>query len=87
MDEESPLKFPCTFPIKVMGKTSDDFTAMVVTIVRRHAPDFGEGAVKERLSGEGRYVSVTVTVNATSRAQLDNIYQELTACEQVLMAL
>ena len=85
--DESPLKFPCTFPIKVMGQASDDFDAKVFSIVRRHAPDLGEGALTRRASRGGNYVSVTVVVNATSRDQLDAIYRELTACDWVLMAL
>lgn len=84
---ESPLQFPCTFPIKVMGPASEDFEALVVEIVRRHAPDLGEAAVSRRPSRAGTYLALTVTVRATSRDQLDNIYRELTAEEQVLMAL
>jgi len=59
----------------------------VVGIVRRHAPDIGEAAVTVRPSAGGKYLAVTVTIVATSRAQLDAIYHELVACEQVLVAL
>lgn len=86
-EEESLIEFPCDFPIKVMGRAADDFEAVVVEIVRRHAPDLGEGAVQVRDSKAGNYLAVTVTVRATSRSQLDNIYLELTAHQQVLMAL
>ena len=86
-DEESPLQFPCEFPIKAMGKSGCDLDLVVVEIVRRHVPDLSEGAVRSRASAQGKYVSVTVTVNATSRAQLDAIYQDLTDCQHVLMAL
>ena len=86
-DEESLLKFPCEFPIKVMGEASDHFDALVVEIVRRHCPDLGEGAVSTRASRKGNYVSVTVTIQAQSRTQLDSIYLDLTAEERVLMAL
>lgn len=85
--KESLLEFPCRFPIKAMGRNSDDFEAQVVALVRRHCPDLGEGAVASRDSKGGKYLSVTITINATSREQLDRIYLELTACEQVLMAL
>ena len=85
--EETLLEFPCQFPIKAMGKSSDTFEEHVVMLVRKHCPDLGEGAVVCRDSKGGKYLSVTVTVCATSRKQLDNIYYELTACEQVLMAL
>lgn len=86
-DEESLLEFPCRFPIKAMGKAERDFDALVVELVRRHAPDFNDATVKTRHSREGRYVSVTVTIFARSREQLDNIYRELTAHERVLVAL
>lgn len=85
--EDSLLEFPCEFPIKAMGLHAEDFDSLVVSIVRRHVPDLPENAVKSRASSEGKYVSVTVTVRAESRAQLDNIYLDLTACEQVLMTL
>ncbi|MDX1592626.1 MAG: DUF493 domain-containing protein [Gammaproteobacteria bacterium] len=86
-DTESPFDFPCTFPVKAMGRDEEGFEATVVGIVRRHAPDLGEGAVTTQASRRGRYVSVTVTITATSREQLDAIYNDLTAHHQVLMAL
>ena len=81
------LEFPCQFPIKVMGRAHDDFESLVATLVRQHAPDLGEAAIRSRPSKEGKFIAVTVTVTATSREQLDAIYTELTACEHVLMAL
>lgn len=81
------LEFPCDFPIKAMGRDDGEFETLVVGIVRKHVPNLGEAAVQTRPSKAGNYLSVTVTVCATSREQLDNIYLELTACEQVLMAL
>ncbi|HYQ70677.1 MAG TPA: DUF493 domain-containing protein [Gammaproteobacteria bacterium] len=85
--EESALTFPCDFPIKAMGKADCDLDSIVVEIVRRHAPDLTEGAVNSRASTRGNYLSVTVVVRATSREQLDAIYQDLVDCEQVIMAL
>lgn len=85
--EKSLLEFPCEFPIKVMGHARDDFESLVATLVRQHAPDLGEAAIRSRPSKQGKYLAVTVTVNATSREQLDAIYYALTACEHVLMAL
>jgi putative lipoic acid-binding regulatory protein len=86
-EQESALTFPCEFPIKAMGKADCDLDLLVVEIVRRHAPDLHEGAIHSRASTKGNYVSVTVTVTATSRAQLDAIYQDLVDCEAVLVAL
>ncbi len=85
--QDTVMEFPCQFPIKAMGLSDGQFEALVISLVRKHAPDLGEGAVKTVDSKGGKYISVTVTVRATSREQLDNIYRELTACEQVLMAL
>lgn len=87
-DDAEPLfNFPCDFPIKAMGKHSEEFEGTVVSIVRKHCPDLSEGAVKTRPSKGGKYLSVTVTVRATSKLQLDNLYLELTALEEVLWAL
>jgi putative lipoic acid-binding regulatory protein len=84
---ESLLEFPCQFAIKAMGKSRDDFDAIVVEIVRRHVEDLREGAVTCRPSRAGTYTSVTVMIEATSREQLDAIYQGLTDHPDVLMAL
>ena len=87
MPDDALFDFPCAFPIKAMGRDEADFEAAVVEIVRRHVPDLGEGSVSTRPSRGGRFLSVTVTINATSRDQLDAIYSELTADARVLMAL
>ena len=84
---ESLIEFPCAFPIKAMGRADDDFDALVVTIIRRHSPEFTDSTVRKRLSRGGKYVSVTVTIQAQSQEQLDKLYMELSANEQVLMAL
>ena len=86
-EEESPLKFPCEFPVKAMGKADCELDIIVVEIVLRHAPDLTEAAVHTRNSTKGNYVSITVRVNATSREQLDAIYQDLVDCEAVIMAI
>jgi hypothetical protein len=85
--EESLLVFPCEFPIKAMGLAGSDFDSLVVSLVRKHSPDILEGAVRSRLSRGGRFMSVTVTIQAQSRSQLDNIYMELTSNDRVIMAL
>ena len=87
MSEESLLTFPCEFPIKIMGRSGENFEAEVIAIVRKHAPDLSEAAVSTRPSGKGNYVAVTVTVNATSKEQLDSIYLELNAHKSVVMTL
>ena len=84
--KDSLMEFPCSFPIKAMGIAADDFDRLIVEIVRKHHPNISEGAVKTRPSREGKYISVTVTIEAQSREQLDHIYMDLTAHERVLLA-
>ena len=86
-EPESPLKFPCSFPIKVMGRHEADFEALVVSMVSGHVGEIPPESVRTRASSTGRYLSVTITVIAESREQLDNVYRTLTASEQVLFVL
>jgi putative lipoic acid-binding regulatory protein len=86
-DQESLLKFPCEFPIKAMGRATPELEIAVLEIMRRHVPDLGEGAVRTRKSRQGNYLSITVTIQAKSRDQLDAIYMELTACEHIVFAI
>ena len=86
-DQDSPLTFPCDFPIKVMGPASDTFEAEVRAIIDRHVTAAGQLDITTRLSKGGKYSSITIRLRADSRQQLDAIYRDLTACEQVLMAL
>ena len=77
MAEGSPLAFPCDFPIKVMGRKQPGFAQAVTDVVLRHAPDFDPATIEMRPSRQGRYLSVTCVVRATSREQLDTLYREL----------
>ncbi|MEW6689453.1 MAG: DUF493 domain-containing protein [Pseudomonadota bacterium] len=81
------LAFPTAFPIKIMGRREGGFAKAVVEIVRRHAPDFEPSSIETRPSREGKYLGLTVTVNATSREQLDALYQELCDHPAVVMVL
>ena len=85
--DSSPLAFPCDFPIKVMGRKQAGFAQAITDVVRRHAPDFDTASVEMRPSRQGRYLSVTCVVRATSREQLDALYKDL--CDQpgVVMVL
>lgn len=84
---DSPLQFPCEFPIKVFGNTSDEFEIEVLTIIRKHVPDLSENALRTRPSKDGKYLALTIKITAQSKAQLDDIYRELSANPHVLMAL
>lgn len=85
--EESLLEFPCEFPIKVMGRADSGFVAVVTEIVARHAPDLDPARISTRESRDGNFVAVTVTIVARGKGQLDDLYEELSAHEQILMAL
>ena len=85
--QTSALEFPCAFPIKIMGRTQDGFAQAVVEVVQKHAPDFEPAALEMRASKGGNWLSVTATVNASSREQLDNLYRELVAHPMVQMVL
>ncbi|MBI5911203.1 MAG: DUF493 domain-containing protein [Betaproteobacteria bacterium] len=84
---ESLLAFPCDFPIKVMGQTQPGFAQAILGVVLRHAPDFDAATMEMRNSRQGKYLSLTVTVRATSREQLDDLYRELCDHPMVKMVL
>ena len=87
MTEATLFKFPCDFPLKVMGRRSDDFRSIVLGIVQKHAGDIDPQQIEERPSRDGNYLSLTCTFAAQSREQLDALYRELTSCERVLIVL
>jgi putative lipoic acid-binding regulatory protein len=87
MTEETLLEFPCQFPIKAMGKSDLELDLLIIQIVRRHVADVNESAVTTRPSKDGNYTAVTVIIEASSKRQLDAIYQDLTDHPHVLMAL
>ncbi len=85
--DDTLLEFPCAFDVKAMGKPDGDFRALVASLVGAHVPELGDKDVSENASSGGKYVAVTVRVQAQSRAQLDAIYQSLTDEPRVLVAL
>ena len=86
-NDETLLKFPTDFPIKIMGEKREGFAHAMVALVQRHAPDFNADTLEMRASGGGKYLSLTFTIRATSKAQLDDLYREITAHPWVSMAL
>ena len=73
--------------MKVMGRREDGFAQLVADIVLRHASDFHPETMEMRSSKNGRYLSLTVTINARSREQLDALYSELSKHPMVMMVL
>lgn len=83
----SLIEYPVDFPVKVMGRTQAGFAQEMLAVVKRHAPDFDESTVGMRPSREGRFLSLTFVIRATSRQQLDSLYQDLSDHPMVQMAL
>ena len=86
-DSDELLRFPCEFPIKVMGRDSESFRSLTLAIVERHAGPLATGSIAERNSRQGRFLALTYTIRAESRVQLDRIYQDLSDSGVVLVAL
>lgn len=85
--ESSLIEYPSAFPIKVMGANVEGFAEAVVYIARQFDPDLDASAVESRLSKGGKYLGVTVTVTATSRAQLDDLYRAMSSHPMVKVVL
>ncbi len=85
--QKTLLTFPCQFPIKIVGPANESFEGLVVGIVRQYVPDLGEGAITVRYSENGKYISMTATINAKSQEQLDNLYRALSGNSDILMVL
>jgi uncharacterized protein len=84
---DSLFEFPCDFPIKVMGKSHPEFAETIVTVVRQFDNDVDASRVETRPSSGGTYTGLTVTVRATSRTHLDDIYRALTGHPMVKVVL
>lgn len=88
-DDDAPLslmEFPCDFPLKIMGRDTPEFHQIVRALVERHSGPVADDAIQTAVSRNGRFVSITITVSATSKEQLDAIYRDLTAHDDILMA-
>ncbi len=85
--EPKGFEFPTDFPIKIMGRRDDAFAQTIVAIVLEHAPDFDPSTLEMRSSKDGNYLSLTATVHAVSRDQLDSLYRALTSHPMVKVVL
>jgi hypothetical protein len=85
--EETLFEFPCDFPIKIVGLASDDFRQFVLGIVTKHVGQLAQERVVSRPSRDGKYLSLTCTFSADSRAQVDALYSDLTSEDRILMVL
>lgn len=81
---ETLIDFPCDFDIKVLGLAGEDFIALMLDVIRPHVSSaLDDDKLSHRNSSNGKYTSLTVTIWATSKVQLDDIYQALHAHERV----
>jgi hypothetical protein len=86
-ERESLIRYPSAFPIKVMGAQVDGFVEAVVELARRYDPGFDAATVERRPSRAGNYLGLTITVTATSREQLDDLYRALSTHPMVKVVL
>jgi len=84
---DSLIEYPSDFPIKVMGATHDDFAATIVDVVLEFDPTFHIDRMEVRPSAKGNFTGLTVTVRATSRAQLDDLYRALSSHPMVKIVM
>jgi uncharacterized protein len=85
--EKSLIEYPSAFPIKVMGAQVEGFTEAVVSIARQFDPGFDASSVESRPSKGGKYLGLTITITATSREQLDELYRTLSTHPMVKIVL
>jgi putative lipoic acid-binding regulatory protein len=83
--QTSLIEYPCDFPIKIFGQQQAGFAQAVLEVVNKHDPDFVAASMEMRASKNARYISLTCTVHATSREQLDALYQDL--CDHPLIVM
>ncbi len=84
---DSLIEYPCRFPIKVMGAKAEGFVHAVTTVARQFDPGFDAATIELRESKGGNYLGVTITINATSREQLDDLYRTLSTHPMVKVVL
>jgi uncharacterized protein len=83
----SLIEYPCDFPIKVMGEQVDGFVDAMLVIVRNFDPEWNDSRLTQRPSSAGKYLGLTLTVRATSREQLDELYRTLSTHPMVKVVL
>ena len=87
LESESLIKYPCQFPIKVMGNKVDGLAHAITVIAKNFDPAFDASTIELRESKGGNYLGVTITITATSREQLDELYRTLSTHPMVKVVL
>ena len=75
--KDSLIEYPSLFPIKVMGVKVDGLVHAITQVAHQFDPAFDASTIELRESSGGKYLGVTITVMATSREQLDELYRTL----------
>ncbi len=86
-EQETLIEFPSDFPIKIMGEARDDFAQGMLIVIQQHDPGYDGRNMEMRPSSKGTYISLTCTVRATSKEQLDNLYRDLSSHPWVKVVL
>jgi putative lipoic acid-binding regulatory protein len=86
-EDEKLLQFPCDFPVKMMGRDQPEFRETAIALIERHTGEIQSDAIRTTLSRKGNFLSITITIKATSQQQLDDIYRDLTEHDAILVAL
>jgi putative lipoic acid-binding regulatory protein len=87
-EPEAPkIEFPCAYPIKVLGRSSEDYEALIIEVFERHAPGFDQQTITARVSRKGTFTALTITITATGPDQLEALHQDLLATGQVTMVI
>lgn len=89
MSQQDPpkIEFPCDYPIKVLGRHSDEFQAVIIAVFEQHAPGFDQETIKIKASSKGTFTSVTITITATGQEQLEALHRDLLATGVVQMVI
>jgi putative lipoic acid-binding regulatory protein len=89
MQEQEPpkIEFPCPYPIKVLGTSSEQFESIIIEVFERHAPGFDQQTIVARGSSKGTFTAITITITATGPDQLQALHQDLLATGHVKMVI
>ena len=89
MQEPEPpkIEFPCDYPIKVMGRSTEDFQSIICAVFERHSPGFDQETIMVKSSNKGTFTSLTITITATGPDQLEALHQDLLGTGRVQMVI
>ena len=86
-EHSTAINFPCDFTFKIMGKANDSFEINALSIIKKYFPDLKENSIRQQHSKGKNYLALSITVYAEDKSTVDNVYQELSQCSDVMIAL